>query len=210
MLSPKFIWTRLRYNNLAQTFLDALKVLGVTIRPYYLFEEESLHVEKRDWDQRFADYEAGYLGPDDMATLAAFPDRTPSEAKLHQNLADGSVCFGIRLKGEIVAFTWWETSYCTFPGHPFALNDDEAYLHDAYTASAHRGLGLAAFVRYRAYEELIKQGRTHLYSVSERFNTSAVRFKKKINAKIIDQGVLVVFFSRWSCAHRRHRFHLAS
>ena len=73
-----------------------------------------------------------------MAMLAAFPDRTRSEAELRAAVADGSVCLGIRLAGEIVAFTWWETGCCTFPGHPFALNDDEAHLCDAYTAPVHR------------------------------------------------------------------------
>ena len=208
MLSLKFLWTKLRYNSPMQIFLDALKVIGIAIRPYYLFAEELSLAGERDWGERFADYETCTLGPDDMATLAAFPDRTRSEAELRQALADGCVCLGIRLEGEIVAFTWWETGCCSFPGHPFTLNADEAYLCDAYTAPAHRGSGLAAFVRYRAYEELITQGRMHLYSVSERLNKRAVNFKKKINAKIVDQGVLVVLFRKWSWAHRRHGFHL--
>ncbi len=41
-------------------------------------------------------------------------------------------------------------------------------------------------MRYRCYQELAKIGRTRCLSVTVLFNAPGVRFKKKLNAKVIE------------------------
>jgi hypothetical protein len=65
----------------------------------------------------------------------------------------------------------------------FLLEDDEAYLFDAYVLPAYRGQRLVTLARYFAYEELRRLGRHRLYSISLGFNRSSHRFKQKLLAE---------------------------
>ena len=104
-----------------------------------------------------------------------------------------------------MAFTWCNLTQCLSEGYSFPLNDEEAYLFDAYTASDLRGQGLAPALRYRLYEELARLGRTKLYSISERFNTPAIRFKLKLGAKLLKSDWYVTLFKKWHFGRRGQR-----
>ena len=75
-------------------------------------------------------------------------------------------------------------------------------LFDAYTLDSFRGKGIAPYIRYQLYKELEKTGRMTLYSISERFNLSSIRFKKKLNARLVGQGLCVVLFKKWRFSTR--------
>ena len=63
------------------------------------------------------------------------------------------------------------------------LKSDEAYLWNMYTMESFRGMNIAPYLRYKSYEVLKGMGRDKLYSISEYFNTPAIKFKLKLNAK---------------------------
>ena len=102
------------------------------------------------------------------------------------------------MKGKIAAFTWCRFDVFDYgPKGEFSLKKNEAYLFDMYTLRAFRGHDLAPFLRYRFYEELSKMGRDVLYSHSDYFNIPAVRFKSKLNAKIIMLCLYIRLFKRF-------------
>jgi hypothetical protein len=63
--------------------------------------------------------------------------------------------------------------------------------------NAYRGRNLAPFLRYAVYEHLNRSGHTKLYSITEYFNTPAVKFKEKLGARQLKLGLCVRFFNRW-------------
>jgi hypothetical protein len=52
-----------------------------------------------------------------------------------------------------------------------------------YTMEPYRDKNLAPYLRYQSYGILNKTGRSKLYSVSEYFNSSSIKYKQKLNAK---------------------------
>jgi GNAT superfamily N-acetyltransferase len=132
-----------------------------------------------------------------MKVISAIPYRSLSEEQLLLRLEEGKLCFGAKHRGIPVAFTWCDMNECHYEGQRFRLKDDEAYLFDAYTLDSYRGRGIAPYIRYQLYKELAKLGRTALHSVSERFNSSSIRFKEKLNARLVGRGILVQLFSKW-------------
>lgn len=171
--------------------------LGLNIVPFY-FYEEGLQVGPPDGYETLPDeINIRSLNPEDMKIIVGLPGREISEPVLQQRLTDGNRCLGAFYRGQLAAFTWCNLNECTFTGHRFTLKSDEAYLFDGYTHPSNRGSGLAPIVRYQTYKALAARGRTRLYSISERLNKSAVRFKQKLNARIIASGTHVELFNRW-------------
>ena len=171
--------------------------LGLNIVPFYLYEE-GLQVGPPSGYETLPDgINIRTLNADDMKAIAGMPDRDVLESVMHKRLADGNQCLGAYQKSRLVAFTWYNLDQCTYVGHRFALKSNEAYLFDAYTHPSSRGSGLAPVIRYHTYKALADRGRTRLYSMSERLNKPAVRFKQKLNARIIASGTYVELFKRW-------------
>ena len=184
------------YKLALRLLIDALSQAGLRIEPYQLFSEGLASAPRPRG--AFGDYDISFLGPDDMLEIASIPGRNVTHDDLLRRLHEGKRCLGIKHEGRIAAFTWCDFAACLFEtDRLFLLKDDEACLFDAYTLEAFRGHDLAPFMRYRCYEELAKIGRTHCYSVTVLFNVPAVRFKKKLNAKVVELWVLLEIFRRW-------------
>ena len=60
----------------------------------------------------------------------------------------------------------------------------------------YRGKGLAPYVRYQLYQALRTEGRTKLHSFTNVFNVPSIRFKIKLNAQIVQKGLLIILFGR--------------
>ena len=103
-------------------------------------------------------------------------------------------CIEARFAGRVVGFTWYSVRECHFQGYRFPFGPDEAYLFDAYVAPDHRGRGLAACLRRLGYAELRAAGRTRFYSITDAFNRSAKRYKKKLGGRPILLAVHVCPF----------------
>jgi len=195
---------KISYSPLPRIFIDGLDKLGIQIRLIYIIREGLRDGFSADQDG-LKGYEIGFVKAEDLAEMAHAPYRSVRQEELQGRLNDGNLCLGAKGQGRLVAFTWCNLTRCLSEGYSFPLNDDEAYLFDAYTASDLRGKGLAPALRYRLYEELARLGRTKLYSISERFNAPALRFKLKLGAKIVKSDWYVTLFTKWHFGPRGGR-----
>ena len=96
-----------------------------------------------------------------------------------------------------MAFNWFDFEKFRFDRYEFNLQPNEACLYDAYTNMDFRGRGLVPYIRYQSYKELERLGRSRIYSGSDYFNTSSLRFKQKLNAKLIELHLVVILFKQW-------------
>ena len=195
---------KVSYSPLPRIFIDGLDKLGIQIRVIYIIRE-GITEECSRQPNSLEGYEIGFIGMEDLVEMAQIPYRFIRQRDLERRLKDGNLCLGAKRDGRLVAFTWCNLTQCLSEGYSFPLNDEEAYLFDAYTASDLRGQGLAPAPRYRLYEELARLGRTKLYSISERFNTPAIRFKLKLGAKLLKSDWYVTLFRKWHFGRRGQR-----
>ncbi len=196
---------RIHYNPLPRILIDGLDKLGVKINLIYLMREGITQGIAQPKQEDLEGYKVAFLGAEDMAEMAQIPYRTVRCEKLLGRLKDGNLCLGAQREGRLVSFTWCNLTHCHSKAYPFLLNDDEAYLFDSYTAPDLRGQGVAPTLRYRLYEELARMGRTKLYSISERFNGPALRFKLKVGAEILKSNWGIIFFRKWSFGPKGQR-----
>ena len=150
--------------------------------PFYIFNED---VKARMSVNDLAlpdDFTVVTLNETDMKEMEQLPMRTRKESELLNLMRKGNHCLGIRINGQLAAFTWYNQHECNFSGSTFALEDKEAYLFDAYTSPDFRGMNLAPLIRQEVYKALDEQGITTLLSVSECFNRSAIRSTAKLKA----------------------------
>lgn len=181
-----------------QLLLDILAKGGILIHPYHVVVEGLEQVTTRPSAEKFAEYEISFFGLAEMPAIAALPGRTLSLQDLLSRLQVGKLCLGAKHRGTMAAFTWCSLTEGTIGSYRlFSLQRHEAYLFDAYTLEQFRGVGIAPYLRYRCYEELVKLGRPHCYSVTAVWNAPAARFKRKLGARIVELGVLVSLFRRW-------------
>jgi hypothetical protein len=177
--------------------LDGLIKVNIKITPYYLVLEGLFDKTIPHLETGFDDCEICYLGSDDMKTIAAIPERDINEKTLLRWLNEGKKCLGFKRGSELAAFTWCDLDECNAEFRRFPLAPDEAYLFDAYTMMNFRGRGIAPYVRYQLYKELLKLNRTRLYSISNYYNQQSINFKKKLNAKTIDLALHISIFNKW-------------
>jgi GNAT superfamily N-acetyltransferase len=196
---------KVRYSPLPRIFIDGLDKLGIQIHLIYLIREGITGGVARPQQDGLEGYEVGFLGAEDMTEMAQIPYRPVRYEELQSRLKDGNLCLGAKRDGHLVAFTWCNLTRCQSEGYSFPLNDDEAYLFDAFTASDLRGQGLAPALRYRLYEELARMGRMKLYSVTDRYNTPALKFKLKLGAGILKSDWYITLFRKWHFGPRGQR-----
>jgi len=200
-----YLWDKVRYDPPPRIFIDGLDKLGIQIKLFYLMQEGLSVSAIRPQQDTLGGYEVGFLGMEDMSEVARFPYRPVRYEELQRRLKDGRLCLGAKRDGQLAAFTWCNLTLLDFQGLRFPLRDDEAYLFDAYTASHLRGQGLAPALRYYLYEELARMGRTKLYSITDRFNRAALRFKLKLGGQVLKSCWHVSLLKRYDFGPRYKR-----
>ena len=85
---------------------------------------------------------------------------------------------------------------CDIKSKKIKLKKDEAYLTYMYTLKAYRGRNLAPYLRYKSYEILKEMGRDKIYSISSVLNSSAIRYKEKLNAKNMKLILYIEMFKK--------------
>ncbi|MBW2173010.1 MAG: hypothetical protein JRF69_13790 [Deltaproteobacteria bacterium] len=188
---------KIRYNPFPRVVLDGLAKLEIRIQPYYVVLEGLIDGVLHDLEVQRNEYELGFLGKEDMEVIGSIPFREISYEEILTRLKEGKMCFGAKQDGKLAAFSWCDIEEFNFKGLEFPLRKNEAYLFDAYTFDSFRGEGMAPYLRYQLYKELAKLGRHRLYSISERFNASSLKFKRKLNARVIGSGLYVDILNRW-------------
>ena len=104
---------------------------------------------------------------------------------------------GLKYKGEIAAFMMIELNSFSYKRKKNNLKENEAYLFHMYTFEEHRGKNLAPYLRYQSYLLLHKMGRDKIYSITQYFNNSSKRFKKKLNSKNLKLYLYIILFHKY-------------
>ncbi|OUS01339.1 hypothetical protein A9Q86_06015 [Flavobacteriales bacterium 33_180_T64] len=159
----------------------AFAKIGIDIMPYYWVEEEVILTEepKLRTDETFV---FKRLKKEDLKLIISEADSI-NESKIHQSFTDGQECVGLTYNNQIAAYMFIELNDFTIKGRTFKLNPNEAYLLNMFTLPVARGKNLAPYLRYASYRYLEEKNIITKYSVSNYFNKSAIKFKKKLNSK---------------------------
>jgi hypothetical protein len=172
--------------------------LGANITPFYLSQKE-IRGTSEDTEQTLPpDISIRFLNEKDVKTIAAMPGREAPEEPSCQRLSDGMWCLGLFEGKQLVSFIWCNLRDCTYKGNKFTLKADEAYVEGLYTLPGHRGRSKAFLLENHTFNVLAAHGRTKIIGATERFNTPAVRYRRKLKTKIIASGIYVELFRRWS------------
>jgi hypothetical protein len=174
---------------------DRLAEVGFKVMPYYLVQEGLVNEEELEINPKLELCFSSVLEPSDIEATCAKPEVSFAVGQIQESVAMGCQCFGIRYNGDIAAYMWYNLREC----HPLSLplGEDEAYLFNAYTFKEYRGKNLAPYLRYQLYQHLESIGRTRLYSITEFFNTSAIKFKKKLKVRSLRLCLLIGLFKRY-------------
>jgi GNAT superfamily N-acetyltransferase len=190
------VLTKVRYGMVIHVIRRRILRLGIEISPYYLFREGMGNLAIPAIKGLESDYSAEVFLPEDFALLENNGSGFTPEDFLNFSKA-GQKCIGIKHEGEVAAFMWINFSELKYKTFQLQLKSNEAYLWNMVTLEAYRGKNIAPYLRYKSYEILHDMGRDILYSISEYFNTPAIKFKRKLNARILKLLLYIRLFKKF-------------
>ncbi len=206
-MNLKNIWSKLKYSHFIRLVRDGISKTGIMIAPIYLVEERLHEGISPEIKGDPHEYTIEYLTNEDMPVIAALPIRKINVEKLVTQLEQGQKCLGMKCNGELAAFIWIDREKCNLSGCGFKLNDNEAYLFDAYTMEKYRGRGLAPYLRYECYKRLAEEGRTFIFSAVDVFNRPALKVLNKLNARKLELWMRIFFFKKRHIIFHMKRYH---
>jgi len=184
------LWAKMRSWPILRPLYALQRRLGLYARPYYVVREGRGIKKSPPINPELGSFEMRSFDDRDMHLMAGIPDPHISEEALIKRLKQGKRCFGIKCREQIAAFTWVDFEEFGVSASRSLLNENEAYLFDAYTLPSFRGKGLAPLIRYYAYGQLEDMGIKALYSITDFFNIPSIRFKEKLGAKVVELRLL--------------------
>ncbi len=182
---------KLRYNSWPRLTMNALKRIGLTILPYYVFRRDITIAEKHPAPDS---YEYGELTSEDMPDVAALPLVHSSEQIYRTRLSNGQRCFALKREGVICAFSWMDPNHFSFPAERTTLRSDEVYMYDIYTTLAMRGQNLAAILTACYTAKLRAEGVSTILSVVDSFNRPSLNYIKKAGGRMQRKNLYLNFF----------------
>jgi hypothetical protein len=192
---------KLKYGLVLQSIRNKLARIGLEFTPFYWVREGLNPLEAPDIKGSISDFKVEFLKEQDMKYIGENA-RGYSEEEFLSWIKAGKKCLALRNKdNDIAVFMWINLNRCSFKPIDIPLNENEAYLTDMYTMETYRGRNLAPYLRFKSYEVLNKIGRNKLYSVSEFFNSSAIKYKLKLNAQNIKLVLYIRLFNKFKWSH---------
>ncbi|MGP8005385.1 MAG: GNAT family N-acetyltransferase [Smithella sp.] len=190
------VWSR---ELMAKALFDRLSRLGITIVPYYLFEESKSFLNTAD-TKLILDkpYETIILNRSNINLIKGFENPSSTENEFSKLWDKDCSCICLTSEGCVLGYGWVDYRKCNYKYLSFELKNNEAYAFNFHTARHMRGRNIAPFLRSFLYEHVRNMGRNRIYSISEQFNTPALKFKEKINAKPLLHYVYVNLFNKIS------------
>jgi len=170
--------------------------IGIDIRPYYWVQEETVKCEEPKINGNSNEYNVKNLSYDEVVLIASkVPNLLGKD--LIKGWNNGQTCIGLEHNNNIAAFMFIELNEITFNKRSFKLKDNEAYLLNMWTFHSYRSKNLAPYLRYQSYQMLKEQGRVNYFSITEYFNKSSIKFKKKLNSKHHKLYLSIVLFKKY-------------
>jgi hypothetical protein len=193
----KRIIDRFRYGLVLQVLRNKLVRLGIEFTPFYLTQLGINVQEKPQLKDRNIEFACGFLCEDDLTEMKDRARGYPTE-KLLGNLRSGKKCYGIKHENKVAAFMWIDLEECNFKPLRFHLKKDEAYTFSVYTMEEYRGQNMAPVMAYHCYQELKMMGIKKIYSITEYFNRSAIKYKMKLGPRTLGLYLYIGLFKRFS------------
>jgi len=193
-ISDKF-----RHGLVLQAIRNKLAGVGIELTPFYWVQEGINPTEVPVIKGTISEYMVRFLEDEEMKIIVE-KARGYSEEELLSWLNEGRRCLALLHFENIASFMWINLKECKFKPIAMHLNEDEAYLTDMHTLESYRGKNLAPYLRYQSYDILKNMGRNKIYSVSEFFNSSAIKYKHKLNARNLKLVLFIQLFNKlkWS------------
>lgn len=190
---------RVREDGLTETARYALTLVGIDIRPFYLMVETLPAEIPTALTAAPEGFEFSIFGRQDVEAIAEIQERQGyvGKQRVMENFETGDTCLGLKMDGQIAAFTWFSTGDRGSILYSPSLKENEAYLYDVYVLEDFRRRNLATALRYKSYEILLEMGRDTFYSLTESSNKPSMRLKKKLGARPVFLGAYVKLFRKW-------------
>ncbi|QLG46970.1 GNAT family N-acetyltransferase [Costertonia aggregata] len=193
----KWFWNILRHGLFMHGLRNRLARIGIDIMPYYWVLEEATPLSNPP-KLRGKDI-SGFrvMNFDEKDVIKIKNSIIGIEQKdLLQYIREGQICIGIKHNDEIAAYTFIKPDSFYFRDREFKFKANEVYLHSMYTFEKFRGKNMAPYLRYECYEMLKNENIDYKYSVSEYFNKSTIRFKKKLNSEHKKLYLSIILFGK--------------
>jgi hypothetical protein len=143
------------------------------------------------------EYTFDFIGPSDLGELEENDELKSKRERFQKNFDKGYKCLCARHQGQIVAHTWFNFKECQYLDTLFTLKEHEVYLFDMYTLNSYRGKNIAPYLRFKSYKMLNKMGIETIYSITDFFNSPAVKFKQKLGVKFLGLYLKIDLFRKW-------------
>ena len=189
-------WNIIKNGLLLFGIRNKLAQVGLDIRPYYWVQEEIFPCEEPIIKGDVFRYNVRFLNLEEIEELSKNLPKMLAQ-DLIVGIKNGQLCIALEYNNEIAAFTFVELKNFVFNRKAFTLKDNEAYLLNMWTFHSFRGRNLAPYLRYKTYQLLREQGRNSKFSITEYFNKSSIKFKKKLNSKNLMLIMSIVIFKRY-------------
>ncbi|GGZ83311.1 hypothetical protein GCM10007028_21580 [Algibacter mikhailovii] len=192
------VWDKISHAIKNDLFLFAsrnfLARLGLDIMLYYWVQEEHEPCNQPKIKGDASKYTVRELSIDEVIAINQ-GNTSVSLEDVTKSMKQGQICLGLETEGEIAAYNLIGLEGFNFKGREFKLKPNEFYLSYMWTFHEYRGRNLAPYLRYESYRYLEKKGRDRKYSITDRFNKSSIRFKKKLNSKHLNSYLSIGIFN---------------
>lgn len=175
---------------------NRLARIGLDINPYYWVQEEVEPCKEPIIRGDSSEFRLKYLS---IKEFKFINDNIPKFMieEMIEGLRKGQQCIGLEHHGEIAAHMFYEPNDFTYGHRHFKLNKKEAYLLNMWVHHSYRGKNIAAYLRYKSYRILENQGIDTKYSITQYFNKSSIKFKRKLNSKHLKLYISIVLFKKY-------------
>lgn len=200
-----WFWNIIKHGMLMQGIRNQMAKLGVDVMPYFWTLEGTEIIKPPEVNGETSSFVISRFSVEDVDEAQNLIAGSYYK-KLRAYIEEGQICVGIKDNSNIVAFMFIKRDAFLFRGKTFLFNKHEAYLHSMYTFENYRGRRIAPYLRYHCYGICKELGFTKVYSVSEYFNKSSKRFKRKLKAKQTAFYLSIILFKRYKKTYLLKRY----
>ncbi|NNJ88256.1 MAG: hypothetical protein HKP53_02550 [Eudoraea sp.] len=192
----KWLWNIVRHGLILHGITNRLEKIGIDIDPYYWVQEGISGYSPPEIRGDTSEFSIKYLNLEEVTqTISRVSGFRKQE--ILDGFRNGQLCVGLIHQKECAAFMFIELNDFELKKRTFKLADNEAYLLNMWTFDAYRGMNIAPYLRYQCYLLLNEMGRDTTFSISDYFNKSSIKFKKKLNAKHLKLYLYVGLFKKY-------------
>jgi hypothetical protein len=194
----QLIWIRIRNGLFLYSVRNLLTRIGIDIDPYYLIQEGLNKNNAPKIKGNDSDYLLVELNLEEVKkVISNSAGMILLLDKIVEEFNNGQICIALKHQNEVAAYMFIELNDFITRHQTISIKNNEAYLLNMYTFQSYRGKNLAPYLRYKSYEKLKDMGRDSLYSITTYFNTSSMKFKKKLDAKKLNLSISIKLFKKF-------------